>query len=413
MRSLAFLLLFSPAAAFAAEEPWPQFLGPAANGSCRQADLPLAWSETKNVRWKTAIHDRGHSSPVIWDRQIWLTTATEDGKQMYALCVDGDSGRIVHDLRVFTVEKPEHINALNSYASPTPVVEEGRVYVHFGTYGTACLDTASGKTLWSRRDLHCNHFMGPGSSAFVYKDLLILNFDGTDVQYVTALDKRTGETVWKTNRSTDYAKAEGDRRKAYSTPTVIDAGGPQLISCGAYAAESYVPESGKEIWKVCYPGGYSNVSRPLLGQGLLYLNTGFDHPEIWAVRPDGRGDVSGSHIAWKFKEKNLPLKPSMVLAGELLFFVNDTGIATCLEAKTGAAVWRERIRGSFSASPLASPGRIYFFDQDGKTTVIAPQRKLNVLAVNQLDGSFMASPAVTGKALILRTQTHLYRIEND
>ena len=411
MRTLIFVLLLSCVGSVAAEEPWPQFLGPAANGACRQADLPLTWSEKKNVRWKTAIHDRGHSSPVVWGKQIWLTTAAEDGKQLYAVCVDRDSGQIVHDIRIFDVEKPEHINELNSYASPTPVVEAGRVYVHFGTYGTACLDTTSGKTLWARRDLHCNHFMGPGSSALVYKNLLILNFDGTDVQYVVALDKQTGETVWKKNRSTDYDKVEGDRRKAYSTPTMIDVGGPQLISCGAFAAFAYVPETGKEIWKVCYPGGFSNVSHPLYGQGLLFLNTGFDRPEIWAVRPDGHGDITPSHVVWKDKEKNLPTKPSIVLVGELLFFVNDSGIATCLEAKTGTKVWQERIRGFFSASPLASPNRIYFFDHDGKTTVIAPDRKLKILAVNQLDDGFMASPAVTGKALILRTKTHLYRIE--
>ncbi|MGA2254307.1 MAG: PQQ-binding-like beta-propeller repeat protein [Thermoguttaceae bacterium] len=411
MRALAFALLLCCATPLTADEPWPQFLGPAANGSCQQADLPLNWSETKNVRWKTAIHDRGHSSPVIWEKQIWLTTAADDGKQLFAVCVDCDSGQIVQDVRVFKVENPKPIAELNTYASPTAVVEAGRLYVHFGSYGTACLDTASGKTLWSRRDLLCDHFRGPGSSAFVYKNLLILTFDGIDMQYIVALDKQTGATVWKTDRSTDYANAEGDNRKAYSTPIVIDVGGPQLISCGAYATEAYVPETGREIWKVRYPGGFSNVSRPLYDQGLLFLNTGFGRPEIWAVQPDGRGDITQSHVVWKSKAKNLPAKPSSVLAGDLLFCASDNGFATCLEAKTGKTVWQERIHGFFSASPLASPGRIYFFDQDGKTTVIAPERKLKVLAVNQLDNGFMASPAVIGKALILRTTTHLYRIE--
>ncbi len=412
MRTLAFAFLLSCAAPITADEPWPQFLGPAGNGACPQADNPLTWSETKNVRWKTAIHDRGHSSPVVWDKQIWLTTAADDGKHLFAVGVDRDSGRIVHDICVFEVEHPKPIAELNTYASPTPVVEAGRVYVHFGCYGTACLDTASGKTLWSRRDLPCDHFRGPGSSAFVYKDLLILTFDGIDVQYLAALDKRTGATVWKTDRSTDYAGAEGDNRKAYCTPIVIDAGTPQLISCGAYATEAYAPETGRELWKVCYPGGFSNVSRPLYGQGLLFLNTGFGRPEIWAVRPGGQGDISRSHVVWKSKARNLPCKPSSVLAGELLFCVSDNGIASCLDAKTGATVWQERIHGFFSASLLASPGRIYFFDQDGKTTVIAPERKLKILAVNQLDDGFMASPAVSGKALILRTRTHLYRIED-
>ena len=410
MNALVLTILLLSAAP-AAEESWPQFQGPEANGSCRQADLPLTWSETKNVRWKTAIHDRGHSSPVVWGKQIWLTSATEDGKQLFALCIDADSGRIVHDIRVFEVEKPEPIAELNTYASPTPVIEPGRLYVHFGAYGTACLDTSSGKILWTRRDLRCTHFRGPGSSAFVYKDLLILTFDGIDVQYLVALDKRTGATVWKTDRSTDYHGADGDNRKAYSTPIVIDDGGTKLISSGAYATEAYEPETGREIWKVCYPGGFSNVARPLYGQGLLYLNTGFGRPEIWGVRADGRGDISQSNVVWKSKARNLPAKPSEVLVGDLLFCVNDGGMATCLEAKTGATVWQERIRGFFSASPLASPGRVYFFDQDGKTTVIAAQRSLKILATNRLDDGFMASPAVCGKALILRTKTNLYRIE--
>jgi len=411
MHVLALALLLSSAVPTAADDPWPQFLGPAGNGSCRQADLPLKWSETKNVCWKTAIHGRGHSSPVVWGKQVWLTTATDDGKQLFAVCVDRESGRIVHDVRVFEVEKPEPIAELNTYASPTPVVEAGRLYVHFGCYGTACLDTASGKTLWSRRDLRCNHFRGPGSSAFVYKHLLVLTFDGFDVQYLTALDTRTGETVWKTDRSTDYGNADGDNRKAFSTPIVIDAGGPQLFSCGAFAAEAYEPETGRELWKVAYPPGFSNVSRPLFDRGLVFLDTGFGRPEIWAVRPDGRGDITKSHVVWKSKAKNLPMKPSCVLADGLIFCASDNGFATCLDTKDGKTVWQERIHGFFSASPLSAPGRIYFFDQDGKTTVIAAQRHFKVLAANQLDDGFMASPAVTGKALILRTKTHLYRIE--
>ncbi len=410
MPAIALVLLITCSAP-PANDAWPQFLGPDANGSTPQAGLPLTWSEAKNIRWKIAIHDRGHSSPVTWKKQIWLTTASEDGKQLYALCVDRGSGRIVHDLRVFDVEKPEPIAALNTYASPTPAIEEGRVYVHFGTYGTACLDTATGKTIWSRHDLHCNHFRGPGSSAFLYKNLLILHFDGTDVQYVVALDKRTGETVWKTDRSTEFGHADGDLRKAYSTPIVIDAGGPQLISCGAYAAMAYDPETGREIWKVNYPGGFSNVGRPLYAQGMLFLNTGFSRPEIWAVRPDGHGDITKSHVVWKSKAKNLPAKPSSVLVGDLLFSVSDNGVATCLDAKSGATVWQERIHGFFSASALAAPGRVYFFDQEGKTTVIAPERKLKVLAVNKLDEGCMASPAVAGKALIVRTSGNLYRIE--
>jgi outer membrane protein assembly factor BamB len=393
------------------DQPWSQFQGPRANDTCLEADIPLKWSESENVRWKTPIHDRGHSSPVVWGNQIWMTTATPDGKQLYVVCVALDSGKILFDKLIFEVDKPQFSHSLNSYASPTPIVEEGRVYVNFGAYGTACLDTATGKTLWARRDLNCNHQMGPGSSPFAFKDILILHYDGTDHQYVVALDKRTGETVWKKDRGTDFGKAAPDKHKAFSTPILIDVHGPQIISCGAFAVRAYQPETGDEIWSVRYPGGYSNVSRPVYTNGLLIINTGYDQAQIWAIRPDGHGDVTDSHVVWKDTAKNLPLKPSIAAVNDLLFFVSDTGVATCLEAKTGTKVWQERIRGAFSASPLVSPGRIYFFDQDGKTTVIAPERKLNILAVNTLDDGFMASPAVVGKALILRTATHLYRIE--
>ena len=396
--------------AAAAGEPWPEFLGPRGDGQTRTADIPLTWSETKNVRWKTAIHDRGHSSPVVCDNQVWLTTATKDGFHLFAVCVDLDSGRVLHDLRLFDVEKPEFVHDLNTYASPTPAVEAGRVYVHFGTYGTACLDTATGKTLWARRDLHCNHFRGPGSSPFLAGELLILVFDGFDVQYLVALDKQTGKTVWKTDRSTDFGKLDGDLRKAYSTPILIEAAGRrQLVCTGAFAGMAYDPKTGEELWKVRYPGGYSNVSRPLFGQGCVFLNTGYGKPELWAVRPDGHGDIT-PHVLWKYK-KGVPGRSSSVLVDDRIFFVSDGGIATCLEAKTGTPLWQERVGGQFSASLLASPGRVYFFDHDGKTTVVADGRKFEVLATNKLDAGFMASPAVIDRSLVLRTKTHLYRVE--
>jgi outer membrane protein assembly factor BamB len=397
--------------AAAASPQWPQFRGPSGNGHVDDAALPLTWSETEHVRWKTPLHDRGHSSPVLWDNQLWLTTATKDGKRLFAVCVDRTTGKILHDRKVFDVEKPEPIHAMNSYASPTPAIEAGRLYVHFGTYGTACLDTSTAEVLWTRRDLHCNHFRGPGSSPFLFRNLLILHFDGFDVQYVVALDKTTGKTVWKTKRSTDFGQLDGDLRKACSTPIAIEAAGRwQLISSGAQAALAYDPMTGKELWKVRYPGGYSNVSRPLWAHGLVLLNTGFDKPELWAVRPDGRGDVTDSHVVWKLK-KSVPCKPSPVLVKDLIFMVNDGGIASCVEAGSGKVVWHERIGGEFSASPIDNGQCVYFFDQEGKTTVIAASRQYTVLAVNRLDDGLMASPAAAAGALFLRTATHLYRID--
>ncbi len=247
--------------AFAAQGEWPQFRGPRGDGHSDARGIPREWSESKNIRWKVPVHGRGWSSPVIWGRQIWMTTATPEGKELFAVCVDRETGKIVHDVNVFDVENPPYINPMNSYASPTPVVEEGRLYVSFGSMGTACLDTATAKTIWTRRDFPCDHYRGPGSSPFVYGDLLIVHFDGYDFQYVVALDKKTGRTVWKTDRSIDYGTDDGDFKKAFCTPIVIEAGGkPQLISPGSRAAIAYEPLTGKEIWRVRFHS-FSSTAR--------------------------------------------------------------------------------------------------------------------------------------------------------
>ncbi len=391
---------------------WPQFRGPTGDGHAHATDLPLAWSETENVRWKVPIHGRGWSSPVIGDDRIWMTTADEDGRRLFAVCVDRPSGRILRDVLVFNVPQPEEIHAFNSYASPTPVLEGDRLWVHFGSYGTACLDAASGRMIWSRRDIKCDHFRGPGSSPVLFGDLLILHFDGIDVQFLTALDKRTGKTVWTTPRSTDFGDLVGDLRKAYVTPTIVPVeGGFQLVSSGAQAAMAYDPATGRELWKVRYKG-FSNVSRPLFGHGLVYVNTGFSKAQLWAVRPTGRGDVTDTHVVWR-ATRSIPLKPSPVLVGDLLVMVDDKGVASCLDAVSGRTLWRQRLGGAFSSSPVYADGRIYCFDEDGTTSVIAPLREYKRLARNELEAGCMASPAALGHALYVRTKTHLYRLEKD
>jgi len=400
-------------------ENWPQFRGPDGQGHSDATGLPVTWSEGKNIKWKTAIHDRGWSSPVIWGKQIWLTTATEDGKQLFALCVDRDSGKIVHDLKLFDVEKPQFKHAFNSYASPTPVIEEGRVYVTFGSPGIACLDTKTAKVLWERRDFVCNHFRGAGSSPILFGNLFILPFDGSDFQYVAALDKNTGKTVWKTDRTVNYQdlndegkpKTDGDYRKAFSTPLVASFSGPPiLISPGSKATYAYDPLTGKELWRTEEIKNFSAVTRPSVGNGFIYVGTGMGKAEVWAIRPGGSGVVTDTHVAWKTKQ-NVPGKPSLMLVGDLLFMVSDNGNATCVDAKTGAAIWEQKIGGHFSASPICAEGRVYFFSEEGVTTVIEAGRAFKQLAQNQLDEGFMASAAVAGKALFLRTKTHLYRVE--
>lgn len=391
---------------------WPQFRGPHGDSRADDAKLPLTWSEKKNIVWKTAIHDKGWSSPVVWGDQVWLTTAAANGKQLFAVCVDRASGKVRHDRKVFDVDKPSALwRKYNSFASSTPAIEEGHVYVHYGTYGTACLDTKSGETLWQRRDLHCDHYRGAGASPVLYGDLLFLTFDGFDKQYVAALNKKTGATVWKKDRAINYRTTNGDYKKAWGTPAirVVD-GKPQLISPAAMATLAYDPQTGEELWKV-YHGGMNVTAPPLYGQGKVFLCTGDGGLRLLAVCGGGHGDVTATHIAWTLKKSCVPSRSSPILVGDLLYMVNEGGIVSCLEAKNGAVVWQERVGGKFWASPLYAGGRLYLFDADGRGQVLAAGRTWQKLATNQLDAGCRASPAAAGNALFVRTLTHLYRIE--
>ena len=412
MIALALLCSILAVPGSAADQTWPQFRGPTGLGSAVALDSnpPHRWSEQQNITWKTKIPGSGWSSPVIWNDQVWLTTSQRDGQEVYAICI-GTDGKIKHQVKLFTVAKPETKNALNSYASPSPTIEEGHVYVHFGTYGTACLDTKSGKILWKRTNLTLDHQEGPGSSIILHRDLLLFHCDGRDVQYVIALNKKTGETAWKTKRSVDLSKVNDFQRKAFSTPLVVTfQGRTQMISPAAQGCYSYDPESGKELWKVRYRG-FSAVPRPITRQGTTYVVTDFGKPELWAVQLDGRGDVTDSHVRWKYKT-SVSSTPSPVLIDGLIYFVSDkTGIVSCVDASTGQLVWKQRIGGKFSASPVATANTIYFFDRDGKTTVIAKGRQFKKLAVNQLDSGCMASPAIIADTLYLRTENALYRIQ--
>jgi outer membrane protein assembly factor BamB len=410
---------------------WRQFRGPKGDGHAAASGLPLTWSEQQHLKWQTPIHDKGWSSPVVWSNQLWLTTATEDGRALFAVCVDRETGRVRRDLKLFDVAAPQFCHRFNSYASPTPVIEAGRVYVTFGAPGTACLDTQSGKMLWERRDFACNHYRGAGSSPILAGDMLILHFDGSDHQYVVALDKNTGQTVWRVNRSIDFKDlgpdglpaTEGDFRKAFATPHVAELDGRAvLLSFGAKACYAYDPPTGRELWRLEDRTAHSASTRPVVGHGLIFFPAGFPKGKLHAIRPGRSGEVLDANaddaanpstqlrLAWTV-HRNVPCKPSVLLVKDLLFMVDDGGIATCLDAQTGSAQWRERIGGNYSASPISGDGRVYFFSEEGKTTVVAASRQFAGLATNQLGDGFMASPAVAGRALFLRSRTHLYRIE--
>ncbi len=411
----------------AARADWPEFRGPwgdghvSAPGDSKLVGFPLHWSETNNVKWKTEIPFRGWSTPVVLGDQVWVTTATEEGHDFYAIGLDAATGKIRFNEKVFHSENPEPLGngaSMNCYATPSPVIEPGRVYVHFGSFGTACLDTATGKVLWKRDDLRCRHYRGPSSSPVLFENLLILTMDGVDLQYHVALDKQTGETVWKTNRSVAWndenvpgqMARDGDLRKAHSTPLIVTAAGkPQMISAGAKAAYGYDPRTGRELWRVQYPD-WSVAPRPLFDHGLAFIVTGLVKKEMWAVKTDGQGDVTDTGVAWKLRT-HVGKYASPLLVDGLIYTAAEESFVTCVEAATGDVVWTERIGGKYAASPIYADGRLYFFSQQGTTTVLEPGRSLKVLATNTLDDGFMASPAASGKAFYLRTKTHLYRIE--
>lgn len=419
---LFFACLLLLARPLAGGENWPQFRGPTGQGLSDATGLPLTWSDTENVRWKTAIHGKAWSSPVVWGNQVWLTTATEEGHELFAIAVDRESGRLVYDLKLFQVDAPQYADRFNSHGSPTPVIEEGRVYVSYGSAGTACVDTHTGRVLWQRRDLPCNHWRGAGSSPTLWGNLLIMHFDGADYQYVVALDKRDGRTVWKTDRSIDFNDLtpegkpirDGDFRKAFSSPLVITHdGAPLLISVGSNATYGYEPATGRELWRVEERRHHSGTVRPVAGHGMVFTATGLAKGELWAVKLGGRGVVTDTHVAWKVTT-HVPNRPSPVLVGDLLFMVHqDSGVVSCLEAQSGKLVWRERLPGvgNHSASPVHAEGRLYFFNENGHCPVIAADRAFKVLAENKLPAGVMASPAIAGRALFVRTKTHLYRLE--
>lgn len=421
MKVLSFLIaVVFPAVHLQAQ--WPEFRGPNADGTVDSKGLPTEWSAEKNVTWKKEIPGLGWSTPVISEGKIWLTTATENGREMSVLCFDEKSGEVLLDRVFVTNDNPEPLaNNMNTYASSTGVVEPGRVYLHFGAYGTFCLDTETFEILWQRRDLTCSHWRGPASSLAKWDDKIILTMEGADQQYFVALNCETGETLWRRDRGTNFDDEtdgvpanSGDMRKAYSTPIFVKVGGTvQMISNGAKAAWAYDVETGEEIWNVHYPT-HSPSSRTVYSAetNMVYINTGLGKAEIWAVKldPEARGDISESHVAWKIFQRT-PKRMSPVISNGLLFMANG-GVLSAVDIKTGDIAWAERGGGEYSASSIAANGLVYHFDEEGLCTVLKASENFEVVSENRLEGGFMASPAVSGDALILRTKTHLYRVEN-
>ncbi len=429
LRTIAFL---SVAAAIHADQNWPQWRGPDGQGHAEATNLPVKWSEIEHVKWKRELPGRGYSSPVIWGRQLWVTTAIEkqatpeetakrlkantgdqpvtvlDSVSLRAVCIDRDSGEIISDNEVLNVKEPQWVHQLNSYASPTPVIEGGRLYCHFGAFGTACVATESGSVLWRNQETQIMHENGPGSTPVLWQDKLIFHCDGSDKQFVCALDKNTGKIAWKTDRSGEM-HANPQQKKAYGTPLIVDMNGqPTAVSTGADWVYGYDPANGKELWKLSYGQlGFSMSPRPVAGLGMVFFSTSFGKPEVFALKYAG---VKTPEVVWH-NSKNGPNISSPLLVGDDLCFVSDGGIFSCVDARTGAEHYRERLNGKFTSSPMLADGRIYVCSREGVISVLKPGPKFELLAQNKLDGGIYGSPAAIDGALFIRTDKALYRIQ--
>ena len=408
-RPLRLLLVFFLATKMADAEDWPQFRGPSGDGHSQEIGIPLTWDAENSIRWKTALPGQGWSSPVVVGAKVFLTAAipgqAEGDFTLAAICVDAKTGDIVWNRAVFQQlesNAPE-IHKKNSHASPTPIFDKGKLFVHFGHMGTACLDP-TGEIIWRTSELTYEPVHGNGGSPILVGDHLIFSCDGEDMQIVAALHRATGEVVWKTDRKTKAKKPF-----SFCTAELIEVDGrQQIISPGSNCVVSLDPKTGAEFWRVRYDG-YSVIPRPVFGNGLIYIGTGYDRPSVLAIRPGESGDVTEDNIKWSHK-KGAPNTPSFLLVDDLLFMVSDRGIATCIDANSGDQHWQKRLGGNFSASPVLAEGRIYFTSEEGVTTVIEAANEYNELAKNDIGQRTLASMALSDKSIFLRTDTHLYRI---
>jgi len=417
--TLCFILFLTVLNRSAAQEDnWTHFRGSSLNGISSSQEAPLKWSDESGFTWRTDIHGKGWSSPAIYGNQIWITTAREDGTELYAVCVDFETGKIIHDIKLFTPGDVAGKHANNTYATPTPCIEKGFVYVHFGSFGTACLRTSDGSVVWSRDDLKCTHVQGPASSPVIYKNLLLLHLEGTDVRYIVALDKTTGKTVWKTDRPAEpYKPLSTIGKKAYITPIIISVKGRDLmISNGSAVCCAYDLSTGEEVWRVIR-GAESTVSSPFTEKGTVYYYTGFmvdkdgsEFSEIVAVNPDGKGDITETNVLWKKRVPSMQLLTPVIKDG-LIYTVDTKNNMVCIDALDGSDIWTTRFLVNFSASPVYAADNIYFFSIRGETVIVRPGRKLEIVARNQIKDQIWATPAFLRNSIILRTDKYLGKLE--
>jgi len=417
--SLNFLLLFILTGLLTAQDPipqWTHYRGSNLDGISTETGLPITWNDSTHIGWKTAIEGKGWSSPVVYGNQVWLTT--EENKEMKAICVDFHTGEVIHSIVLFNPETLFRKHSINTYATPTAAIEENFVYIHFGRYGTACLDTRTGETVWQRTDMQCEHVQGPGSSLLIYKDKLIVHIEGTDVQYIAALDKGTGKTIWRTDRPKkfyDLMKPIG--KKAYVTPLIVNVNGrDMMISNGSAACLAYDPNTGEEIWYIVQ-GDDSTIAMPVESNGIVYFYTSFvtgddgeKYAELMAVDPRGEGDIAATNMQWRMKFPILQL-PTPVAVDGLLYTVDSKALLSCLNAATGETIWSKKLKGKYHSSPVYADGYIYISSTSGETLVLRAGREMKIEAENSLEGEIWATPALTGGSIVMRTSEFLYKIE--
>ena len=414
LATLCFVAGQMAATAVRGDENWPGFRGPTGQGLSTATNLPVEWSSTKHVAWKRAVPGTGWSSPVVYKGHVYLTSAVaaERNKSKHhglvTLCIDAQTGRDVWSTQIFIQDNATSppIHEKNSHASPTPLIEGERLYIHFGHQGTACLDL-QGRVVWKNQDIRFDPGWGNGGSPIVVDDALIFSCDGRTEQFVIALNKNTGKVLWKTPRP----MITNQLKYSFCTPLLIEFGGRrQVVFPATDLVIAYEPETGREIWRVRYVGD-SIVPRPVFGHGLVFVTTRYHSPSLIAIRPDGKGDVTNTHVEWSTRS-GVPGTPSLLLVDSELYMISDNGLASCLDAKTGRRHWQKRIGGNHSASPVYADGRIYAQSEEGKGVVLSAGPVFKLLAENSIGERTLASYAIAKNAIFLRGEKHLYRIES-
>ena len=375
--------------------------------------IPSKWSDTQNIKWKVPVPGKGWSSPVISADKIYLTSAVAEGdnqdaadvhRELRVICYNANNGNKLWDTKVFD-QKPlkRPIHHKNSHASPTAIVENERVYVHFGHMGSACLNL-QGEIIWKNDKLKYDPLHGNGGTPIIVDDLFFYSADALTNPFVVALDKNTGKVVWKKSRS----ETKQARKFSFSTPTFINMGGrSQIISPASGAVFSYDSKTGDELWSVDY-GGWSVIPKPGVYKNMIYVGTGYERAHLLGIRVDekSKGNVTESHVEWEIT-KRAPNTPSFMIVDDLLYFISDGGIATCVEPLTGEIIWQERTAGPISASPVHFDGKIYFLDEQGTTTVIKAGRKFEVIAENKIGERTLASFGISEGAIYILSLIHI------